>query len=161
MLNFPCSLTRNNTWYSRKNLAFHSLLGWKMIILPILTSWFVHFFIKVGRMHSELGGWKERAYRSSTVAVCKSVENGLTLQHVLEGGVLVRILIVDGRHKSFQGRFVFVIVVVVIIEVSGGLKQKACTRSSFTTPRHCKLADSDKSDNCCQQSIRGAIRPLE
>ena len=36
--NFPCSLTRNITSHSMKNLAFHSLLEWKMIILPILTT---------------------------------------------------------------------------------------------------------------------------
>ena len=37
MSNFPCSLTRNITSHSMKNMAFHSLLIWKMIILPILT----------------------------------------------------------------------------------------------------------------------------
>ena len=31
--NFLCSLTRNSKSHSVKNLAFHSLLGWKMIIL--------------------------------------------------------------------------------------------------------------------------------
>ena len=38
MSHFPCSLTRNITSHSMKNLAFHSLLTWKMIILPILTT---------------------------------------------------------------------------------------------------------------------------
>ena len=36
--NFPCSFTRSNTWHSMKNLAFHRLLRWKMIILSILTT---------------------------------------------------------------------------------------------------------------------------
>ena len=35
---FPCSPTRNITSHSMENLAFHSLLGWKMIILRILTT---------------------------------------------------------------------------------------------------------------------------
>ena len=34
----PCSLTRNITSHSMKNLAFHHLLRWKMIILPIPTT---------------------------------------------------------------------------------------------------------------------------
>ena len=45
---FPCSLTRNITSHSMKNLAFHSLLRWKMIILPILTTSFIHF--SLGRL---------------------------------------------------------------------------------------------------------------
>ena len=35
--NFPCSLTRNIRPHSMENLAGHSLLRWKMVILPILT----------------------------------------------------------------------------------------------------------------------------
>ena len=45
---FPCSLTRNITSHSMKNLAFHSLLRWEMIILPILTTSFIHF--SLGRL---------------------------------------------------------------------------------------------------------------
>ena len=41
--NSPCSLTRNITSHSTKNLAFHSLLRWKMIILPILTMSLITF----------------------------------------------------------------------------------------------------------------------
>ena len=41
--NFLCSLTRNVTSRSMKNLAFHSLLGWKMITLAILTTSLIHF----------------------------------------------------------------------------------------------------------------------
>ena len=44
--NFPCSLTRNITSHSMKNLACHSLLRWKMIILPILATSFMHFSLK-------------------------------------------------------------------------------------------------------------------
>ena len=36
--NFLCSLTRNFTSHSMENLAFHSLLRWKMITLPVLAS---------------------------------------------------------------------------------------------------------------------------
>ena len=42
--NFPCSLTSNITSHSMENLAFHSLLRWKMIVLPILTTSLIHFF---------------------------------------------------------------------------------------------------------------------
>ena len=37
--NFPCSLAKNITSRDMKNLAFHSLLRWKMSRLPILTTW--------------------------------------------------------------------------------------------------------------------------
>ena len=47
--NFPCSLTRSITSHSMKNVAFHSLLGWKMIILAILTT---------SLIHSSLKGWE-------------------------------------------------------------------------------------------------------
>ena len=44
ILNFPCSLTRNITPHSMKNVPFHSLLiRWKMIVLPILTTSHIHF----------------------------------------------------------------------------------------------------------------------
>ena len=42
MSNFPYSLTRNITSHSVKNVAFHSLLRWKMIILPIPTASLIH-----------------------------------------------------------------------------------------------------------------------
>ena len=52
MSNFPCSLSRNITSHSMENLAFRSLLRWKMIILPILASSLVQFlFKKVWRMY--------------------------------------------------------------------------------------------------------------
>ena len=44
--NFSCSLTRNITSDSMENLAFQSLLRWKMIILPILTTSLLHFSLK-------------------------------------------------------------------------------------------------------------------
>ena len=43
---FSCSLTSNITSHSMKNMAFHSLLRWKMIILPILTTSLIHFSLK-------------------------------------------------------------------------------------------------------------------
>ena len=49
MSNFPCSLTRNITSHSMENLAFRSLLWWRRIILPILTTSLIHF---------SLGGWE-------------------------------------------------------------------------------------------------------
>ena len=41
--NLPCSLTWNITSHSMKNLAFHSLLRWKMLMLPPLTTSLIHF----------------------------------------------------------------------------------------------------------------------
>ena len=49
ILNFSCNLTRNITSHSIKNLAFHSFLGWKVIMLPTLTYTFL--FRKVGRLY--------------------------------------------------------------------------------------------------------------
>ena len=46
MSNFPCSLARNITPHSMKNLAFHSLHRWKMFILSILTTSPIYFFLK-------------------------------------------------------------------------------------------------------------------
>ena len=46
----PASLTRNITSHNMKNLAIHSLLRWKMIILPILTTSLTCTFL-VGRMY--------------------------------------------------------------------------------------------------------------
>ena len=46
MSNLPCTLTKNITSHSMENLAFHSLLRWKMIILPILPTSLTHFLFK-------------------------------------------------------------------------------------------------------------------
>ena len=46
MQKFPCNLTRNIASYSIENLAFHSLLRWKMIILPILTTSLTLFLLR-------------------------------------------------------------------------------------------------------------------
>ena len=46
MSNFPCSLTRNITLHTMENLAFHSLLRWNIIVLPILTTSLVHLSLK-------------------------------------------------------------------------------------------------------------------
>ena len=44
--NFLRSLTRNITSHSVENMAFHSLLRWKMIILPILTASLICFLFR-------------------------------------------------------------------------------------------------------------------
>ena len=46
MSNFSCSLTRNITSHSKENLAFHTLLRWKMIIIQILATPLMHFPFK-------------------------------------------------------------------------------------------------------------------
>ena len=46
MSNFPCSIPRNIASHSMKNMAFHSLLRWKMILLPILTTSLMHFYLQ-------------------------------------------------------------------------------------------------------------------
>ena len=43
---FPCSLTRKMTPHSMKNLDFHSLFSWKMIILPFSVP---HLYRRTGR----------------------------------------------------------------------------------------------------------------
>ena len=46
MSNFSCSLTRNITSHSMENLAFLSLLRWKMIIIQILATPLMHFLFE-------------------------------------------------------------------------------------------------------------------
>ena len=48
---FSCSLTRNITSHSMENLAFHSLLRWKMIIIQILATPLMHFLFKRRRRY--------------------------------------------------------------------------------------------------------------
>ena len=76
--NFPCSLTGNITPHSMKSLAFHSLLRWKMIILPTLTpSLYTFLFQKVGRMYR----WK---FLFSQFSICNLVCLSITtklIQH--------------------------------------------------------------------------------
>ena len=55
MSNFHCSLTRNITSLSMKNLAFHSLRRWKMMILEIFTTLLIHLYLK---------GWKNVLFQS-------------------------------------------------------------------------------------------------
>ena len=57
----PCSLTRNITWHSMNNLAFHSSFRWKMIILPILST---------SRIHSLFGRLGLFELRSERVNLC-------------------------------------------------------------------------------------------
>ena len=46
MSNFPSRPTRNITSHSKENLAFHSLLRWKMITIQILATSRMHFLFK-------------------------------------------------------------------------------------------------------------------
>ena len=70
MSNVPCSLTRNITSHSMKNLAFHSLLRRKMILLPILTTSLIHFSLKGWEnVPFELGN--ERVKRSAPSSFCR------------------------------------------------------------------------------------------
>ena len=56
---FPCSLTRNMTSHSKENLAFHSLLRWKMILIQILTTSLMHFpFRRLGECTFWAQEWK-------------------------------------------------------------------------------------------------------
>ena len=58
VINFklPLQLHQKFTPHSMKNLAFHSLLSWKMIILPILTTSLIHLSLKGwGNVHFEPG----------------------------------------------------------------------------------------------------------
>ena len=50
LIDQECSFTRSFTPHSMKNLVFHSLLRWKMIILPSLTT---------SLMHLSLKGWEK------------------------------------------------------------------------------------------------------
>ena len=57
MSNFLCSLTSNITSNSMRNLASHSLLRWKMIILQILITSPIHF--SLGRLgECSFGTWE-------------------------------------------------------------------------------------------------------
>ena len=59
MSNFSCSPTRNITSHSKENLAFHSLLRWKMIIIQILATPLMHFLFKrLGECTSWAQEWK-------------------------------------------------------------------------------------------------------
>ena len=61
-LKFPLQpRTRNITSHSMENLAFHSLGKWKMIILPILNTSFIHLSLK---------GFGERIFLNLGVKGC-------------------------------------------------------------------------------------------
>ena len=47
LLRVICSLSRYTTSHSMKNLALHSLLRWKIIILAILATSLIHFLFKM------------------------------------------------------------------------------------------------------------------
>ena len=58
MSNFSCSLTRNITPHSMKNLAVHSLLSWQLNILPILTTSLIFSFEGLGECTFRTWEWK-------------------------------------------------------------------------------------------------------
>ena len=61
----PCSLTRNITPHSMKNLTFHSLLRWKVIILQILaTSLIQSLFERLGEYTFRAQEWKGEPFHS-------------------------------------------------------------------------------------------------
>ena len=63
---FPCSLNRIITSHSMKNLGFHSLLRWTMIILPIPTTSLIHLSLK---------GWETVTWKRkcSTTVLCAAL----------------------------------------------------------------------------------------
>ena len=61
--NFRCSLARNITSHSTKNLAFHTLLRWKMVILAILTTSLIHLSSK---------GWENVLFELGSAMVNRS-----------------------------------------------------------------------------------------
>ena len=70
MSNFSCSLTRNITSHSIKNLAFHSLLSWQMIILPILTTSLIRFSLE-GLGECTFWIWVWKGLMSQLCSNCK------------------------------------------------------------------------------------------
>ena len=61
----PCSLTRNITPHSMKNLTFHSLLRWKVVILQILaTSLIQSLFERLGEYTFIAQEWKGEPFHS-------------------------------------------------------------------------------------------------
>ena len=60
-----------------KNLAFHSLLRWKIIVLAILTTSLIHFFIRGWEnLFFELGGRIEQEYRDLLEEVVENIWEG-------------------------------------------------------------------------------------
>ena len=70
-LNFPCSLTRKITSRSMKNLAFHSSLRGKMIMIPILTTSLT--FIGWDNARFELGSERVKEKCMSEVEIIGSI----------------------------------------------------------------------------------------
>ena len=98
--NFSCSLTRNITSHSMKNLAFHSLLRWKMIILPILTTSRMHFCSK---------GWENvlfelRSERVKLVVLYHSIFNRSRLGPG-DGDLFLKLLFSCFRVQSISKMF--------------------------------------------------------
>ena len=72
--NFPCKLTRNITSHSKENLAFHSLLRWKVILLPVLPTSLIHF---LSNRLGECTFWMRPCclkLRTLMVPICKFIQ---------------------------------------------------------------------------------------
>ena len=66
--NFSCSLTKYTTSHSLENVAFHSLLIWEMIILPILTTSYIRY--SLGRLgECTFWTWEWKGYRQHNTRV--------------------------------------------------------------------------------------------
>ena len=71
-----CSFNRNKTSHNIKNTVFHSLLRWKMIILPIPTTSLLLFSLKGrewvlferGSERDDLFGWSEHGWWKFTAS---------------------------------------------------------------------------------------------
>ena len=73
MSNFSCSSPRNITSHSKENLAFHSLLKWKMIIMQILaTSLMYLLFKRLGECTFWAQEWKGKPFHSQEWSISNS-----------------------------------------------------------------------------------------
>ena len=99
---FPCSLTRNITTRSMENLAFHSLLRWKMVILPILANSPMYFLFK---MLGECAFWACNRYESplrteDAVQYTSGINAPLTQYPTLSGSALTPSLLASSRRVN-------------------------------------------------------------
>ena len=90
MSNLSCSLTRNITSLSMKNLAFHSLLRWKITILSILTTSLIHF---------SLEGWENCAPLQCLKLAFPSLAPGSVPTVTVASGSLK---VLEGEETVFQ-----------------------------------------------------------
>ena len=87
MSKFPCSLTRNITSHSMENLAFHSLLRWKVIILQILaTSLIQSLFERLGEYTFWAQEWKGYRFGECTFWTSCPTVTGTSILPVRQAG---------------------------------------------------------------------------